>query len=272
MASGTISAYSVEAYNSAKQSENRLHDDAVAKRLGFSGGLVPGIDVYAYMSHPPLEYWGKAFLERGRLTGRFAKPIYDGEVATVAAQELDGGLELQVEAHGTVCATGQATLSPVAPSLVIDDFEASTPPPPEMRPAAGPDSYPVGTWLGMNPLVVTPEYHAQHLQDVREAYPVYIKEAIIHPGILMRLGNWALMHNVKIGPWIHVGGTLHFINTAHVGDELNIRAKVTGNTEKNGRRFVELDGLIVANGTTPIAHLRHTAIYYDSRWTSDPKA
>jgi hypothetical protein len=42
---------------------------------------------------------------------------------------------------------------------------------------------------------------------------------------------------------------------------LTARAKVTGNYDKKGHRFVELDALAVANGTTPIAHCWHIAIY-----------
>ena len=57
--------YSLEAYNTAINSENKMHDDTVAKQFGFTGGLVPGVDVYAYMSHVPLQVWGRAFLERG---------------------------------------------------------------------------------------------------------------------------------------------------------------------------------------------------------------
>ena len=37
-----IETYRVSAYNTAKQSENKMHDDTVARRFGFSGGLVPG--------------------------------------------------------------------------------------------------------------------------------------------------------------------------------------------------------------------------------------
>ena len=32
-----LEAYSVVAYNTAKDSENKIHDDAVAKRFGFTG-------------------------------------------------------------------------------------------------------------------------------------------------------------------------------------------------------------------------------------------
>ena len=42
-----LETYRVTAFNTAKQSENKMHDDTVARRFGFSGGLVPGVDVDA---------------------------------------------------------------------------------------------------------------------------------------------------------------------------------------------------------------------------------
>ena len=33
-----LETYRVEAYNTAKQSDNKMHDDKVARRFGFSGG------------------------------------------------------------------------------------------------------------------------------------------------------------------------------------------------------------------------------------------
>ena len=60
-----LETYRVEAYNTAKQSENKMHDDTVARRFGFSGGLVPGVDVLAYMMHMPIVRWRRDFLERG---------------------------------------------------------------------------------------------------------------------------------------------------------------------------------------------------------------
>ena len=49
-----LETYRVEAYNTAKQFENKMHDDTVARRFGFSGGLVFGVDVFAYMMHMPM--------------------------------------------------------------------------------------------------------------------------------------------------------------------------------------------------------------------------
>ena len=81
-----LETYRVQAYNTAKLSENKMHDDTVAKRFGFSGGLVPGVDVMAYMMHLPVAKWGRAFLERGLIEARFVKPVYDGEIADVTAR------------------------------------------------------------------------------------------------------------------------------------------------------------------------------------------
>ena len=103
----TIERYRVSAYNTAKQSENKMHDDTVARRFGFSGGLVPGVDVMAYMMHVPVAKWGRAFLERGLIEARFVKPVYDGEMAEVIGEEKDGILTVAVESRGQLCATGR---------------------------------------------------------------------------------------------------------------------------------------------------------------------
>src|SRR5260221_96381 len=70
-----------------------------------------------------------------------------------------------------------------------------------------------------------------------------------------------LVDNAILGPWIHVGSRMQLLSAAKTGDELTARAKVTGNYDKKGHRFVELDALVVANGTTPLAHCWHIAIY-----------
>ena len=75
--------YRLQAYNRSHDSENKIHDDAVARRYGFTGALVPGVEVYAYMMHLPVRRWGRAFLERGLIEARFVKPVYDGETAEV---------------------------------------------------------------------------------------------------------------------------------------------------------------------------------------------
>src|SRR5260370_37771387 len=49
-----IEPYRVSAYNTSKQSENKIHDDAVARRFGFSGVLVPRVDGVGLLIHRPV--------------------------------------------------------------------------------------------------------------------------------------------------------------------------------------------------------------------------
>lgn len=249
----------VSAYNLAKQSENKMHDDTVARRFGFTGGLVPGVDVFAYMSHMPVAKWGRAFLERGMMDGRFIKPVYDGEMADVTAEDDGEGILLKVTSRGELCATGRASLKATAPVVSIGDF--TDVPPVTKREPVDAQSYQVGKWLGIPAYTQTQDAAAEYLKDVRETDAVYSRDRIMHPGMLLRTMNWALMENAILGPWIHVGSMVQHLGVASVGDTLTARAKVTGNYERKGHRFVELDGVIVANGKTPIAHCQHTAIY-----------
>jgi hypothetical protein len=254
-----LEPYRVQAYNTAKQSENKMHDDTMAKRFGFSGGLVPGVDVMAYMMHLPVKKWGRLFLERGLIEARFIKPVYDGETVNVSGEERDDMLSIEVESRGQLCATGTASLPASAPSLSISDFTeiaAVT----ERRPVSA-ASYELGKWLGTVPRAWAGEAAKEYLTDVRERDPIYARDGLGHPGLLQRVMNKVLVDNAILGPWIHVGSRMQLLSAAKRGDELTARARVTGNYEKKGHRFVELDALVVANGHTPLAHCQHIAIY-----------
>jgi acyl dehydratase len=263
-----LETYRVEAYNTAKLSENKMHDDTVAKRFGFSGGLVPGVDVMAYMMHQPVAKWGRAFLERGLIEARFVKPVYDGEIADVTATERDGMLEIEVESRGQLCATGTASLPASAPSVSLADY-AEVAAVAERRPV-NEASYQLGKWLGTVPRAWAGEAATEYLTDVRERDPIYAREGLGHPGLVQRVMNKVLVDNAILGPWIHVGSRMQLLSAGKAGDEITGRAKVTGNYEKKRHRFVELDALVVANGTTPLAHCQHIAIYQPREQATAP--
>lgn len=251
--------YTVHAYNLAKNSENKMHDDSVARRFGFQGGLVPGVDVFAYMSHIPIAQWGKAFLERGLMDGRFFKPVYDGETAVVTAEEIDAGLAIKVESRGELCATGTASMPPETPNIALGDFQNVAVVGKTAH--ASEKTYQTGKWLAIPPFTLGAQGSLDYLRDARETDPLYADDKIVHTGMLLRTMNWALMENAILGPWIHVGSTIRYLGTAGVEEELTVRAKVTGNYERKGHKFVELDGIIVAGNSRPIAHCQHVAIY-----------
>ncbi len=251
--------YRVVARNLAKSSENKMHDDTVARRFGFAGGLVPGVDVFAYMSHLPVARWGRAFLMRGAMEARFTKPVYEGESVEVSAEETAEGMAIAVESRGEVCATGHASLREEAPALALDNFPTVAAV--AQRLPVTPQSYTVGAWLGIPPFRQGIAAMRDYLEGISETEPLFAHEAIVHPGMLLRTFNWALMEKAILGPWIHVGSSIQHLGVASVEDDLTVRAEVTGNYERKGHHFVELDGLIVANDGVPVARVHHVAIY-----------
>jgi acyl dehydratase len=257
----TMPPYHVEAVNTAKASENKIHDDATAQRFGFRGGFVGGVNVYGYIAHQPVARWGRAWLERGIGQAKFAKPVYEGDIAEVTAAEDAGGLTIAVHSLGVLCATGSASLPtdlPPAPNLA-DYREAAAR---SDRPVADEQTLRVGDWLGMDPLAATPAWHAETLHDLRETDPIYAREGIIHPGTTLRCCNWVLTQNVVLPAWIHIGSTVRNLGLARVGDTLTVRARVTKNYAHKGHKWVELDCLVVANNTTPVIQATHIAIYH----------
>jgi hypothetical protein len=115
--------------------------------------------------------------------------------------------------------------------------------------------------LWSRPLKLTHAEHAGYLAAIHEIEPLYERENLMHPAFMLRLSNFALKDNVKLGPWIHVASSIAHRDLAHVGDTLTARASVAANYERNGHRFVDLDIIIVADDERPIARVRHTAIY-----------
>jgi acyl dehydratase len=254
-----LAPYRVVAFNTAHDSENKIHDDATARRFGFGGGLVPGVDVYGYLSHLPVMRWGRAWLEHGTAECRFFKPVYDGDAVTVTATEADGTLEIAVESRGVVCTTGRAGLPDAAPIVNIDEFRQV--PERRERPPADEVSLPVDGWLGLDPYPITPEMAARYLADSHEGAAIYAEQGLVHPRDILRSCNFVISRNVLLGPWIHTGSHIQHLSAAPVGSVLSARARITGNYEHKGHRFVAIDALVVAEQRTPVARIAHTAIY-----------
>jgi acyl dehydratase len=257
--------YEVVAHNTATQSDNKIHDDEVARRFGFTGGLVPGVDVYAYLTHLPAATWGLDWLERGTMRGRFHTPVYEGDRVTVEVtshDERDGGPVVTLELRGSrgeLCAVGKASLPPTsieAPSssLWADVAQATKPPP------ASPLSLVVGTAFGLAPHGFHVSKAGAYLDDVRESSSLYRDEGVAHPGWLLRDANYVLSANVRLGPWIHVESVTQHHAVVRDGAEVQTRALVTREWEHKGHRFVELDVAVLADDEVA-NRITHTAIY-----------
>jgi len=248
----------VVAFNTATQSENKIHDDETASRFGFTGGLVPGVDVFAYMAHAPLKIWGERWLGGGSMRARFLRPVYDGEEAVLEARSTQDGLELALKSRDALCATGEARCDNASDLADIPECGAQ---PDELdRPPASASSLPVGKVLGYPVETYTREAGLEHLEAVREDVGLYDGGLICNPAYMLRRINYILATNVKLGPWIHSESEIFLHRVVRDGESLDVRARVIENFERKGHLIVALRFAVLADGE-PAMTGRHWAIY-----------
>ena len=246
--------HTVVAFNTATESLNRMHDDTVASTYGFRGGLVPGVDVWAYLTRPCIDRWGLDFLETGAMEVRFLLPVYDGEAVT--ARLDDDGALVALGPDGTERARGSASVESEPPLVQA----LGTAPLPETAPPATPERLRPGTMLGTMSFRYRAEHGPQYVEDIRDDAALFRDGSVCHPGQLARQANWALSRNVALGPWIHVGTSAHHRAVVRDGQQVEVRAVVADEREHKGHRFVDLDIEISADGE-PAWSAAHTAIW-----------
>jgi len=271
MSQDRLAEYRVKAHNTAAGSENEIHDDAVARRHGFRGGLVPGVTVYAYLTRPLVEALGRAWLERGTASVRFLRPVLDGEEVTVTgaiasrdARSLTAALSASTAASGE-CAALEATLPAGTPTPVNLTLYREAPLPAE-RPAASRAHLASLDALGTPVTLYDAACAAEYLARVADTLALYGGAGgLVHPAFFLDQANRALDSNVRLPPWIHTQSVVRHLRAARVGDTLRTLGRVRSLFEKKGRELVELDLCIVAGERPerprPVAHVLHTAIY-----------
>jgi hypothetical protein len=258
--------YRVKARNTSADSENKIHDDTVARQYGFRGALVPGVTVYAYLTQPVVAALGEPWLSRGTTAVRFRAPIFDGEEVLVAgavtsrdASAVTATLRASTAAAGE-CAVLEVTVPAGTPTPVNLAYYGAAPLPGERPPVSRTVLERPGP-LGTPEIVYDEALASDWLEQVSEPLDVYRGAgAWVHPAFFLKQANRALSQNVRLGPWIHVGSRVRHLGGARPGLTLSTRGRVRSLWEKKGREYVELD-LVVMAGSRPAAHVLHTAIY-----------
>lgn len=231
--------FRVRAHNTAKESENKIHDDRVAAAYGFRGGLVPGVAVYGYMIQPVVECLGRGWLERGAMSLRLVAPCYEGETVVT---RCNGSLATAENESGSLYASGQVSMDPSAGGVPFS-FQSHEAPEANQRPIASSETVVPGKRLG----------------SVREKLEVTDEAAV--PERLLHLANEILTRNFRMGPWIHAGSEIRHHSLAAAGEEITASGEIQECFERKGRRFAVAEIAMYGADSRPVASVRHTFIY-----------
>jgi hypothetical protein len=116
--SRSINGWSHVAFNQVPHSQNRIHSDEVAQSFGFTGALVPGVTISAYLMHPAVEAWGLDWLNRGAAHVRVQAPLYDEHRFDVETRvRAGGGYDAELRSDGTLCAIANVDLPSECPAV-----------------------------------------------------------------------------------------------------------------------------------------------------------
>jgi hypothetical protein len=237
----------VRAVNTAPDSENPIHRDSVAAEYGFRAGLVPGVTIYGYLAAAVIDRFGSHWLTRGAMDVRFFEPFYEGEEVAVSITDLP---ERRIKIEAASRASATAWINEV-PQPADYPARHST-----SKQEASRETIQPGKLLGT--LEKTLDLSHPGVSAPLDAF--IGPERFAHPAIILGLANELLMHNYRLGPWIHASSEVRNSKSARDGERLEVRGKIADAFERTGHEFVILDVAILSAGDL-VSRIRHTAIW-----------
>lgn len=265
------------AHNAATASENKIHSDAEARRLGLKGGLVPGVTLYAYQTEQLVPLLGPDWLRHGHCAVRFVRPVYEGEqvsctatLGTHAGDSRQGEITLDLAVlgpDGAVCAPGMAGLrwgDPAERRPAPRPFVVRRGP--ERRPLT-PTTVPLGEPLASRTLRVDAEAVQAYADELGDPNPWYRGGSpfglpLVPPGLLAGQPARLLRENFAYGPSVHAGSEIRHLGLALAGGEYRVDATIVEAFEKRGNHYLVADVLIADHTQTPIMQITHTSIFH----------
>jgi hypothetical protein len=260
------------ARNTAADSDNKIHDDAEARRYGYAGGLVPGVTLYAYLTRLAVTTFGPAWLESGTAECGFRRPVYEGERIICEGALVDGAaLDLRVLRDGIVCAEGRA-----ASGGALESAEPAVPlgrsvsdPLPELRPG----HVPIGVPLAPLHSVLSLEDAARYADDTGDPNPWYRGDspfggALVPPGWLAARQAPLIRRNFQFGPSIHVRSVIRHCAPAFAGRAYVTAGIIRETFERNGNHYLVMNAETRDDQDRIVYRVAHTTIF-SARTTAD---
>ncbi len=240
-----INGWAAEAFNQSPDSANEIHGDKIAKQFGFTGGLVPGVTISAYLIQPAVEAWGLDWLSRGYAHVRVGSPLYDEEQFEVRITEqnrADYKAEL-LRPDGTLSASAEVSLPDVA----------ATPPTRRGDPIADKDF--VGAAASFDRWTKLKEEGCQALRyywGEEHRMQTYLRDdngmsgllqsgdgGYANMGYLLGISNWILASNAHMNPWLHLETSSQNYKPVPAGTSIIAEMTTEDFYERKGHEFVD---------------------------------
>jgi len=245
------------------RTNNIVHDNDEARKLGFRAGLITGTTIYGYASHLPVANWGVLWLTRGTAMLSLRGPTFEGEGVAVRASESKEAADTY-EVEVTSVDPGPRMLMraslrsrDAAPELRIPRKAANATMPELTR-----DLLATGTVLPTLDDRLTEAEMLEYLEQIQEASSIYRTHKLVHPGQLLHLANESLMQNFTLEPWYHVKTELEYHSPVAWDEPISIRARVVEPYERHGSELVTIDYEWVADESRLASRARHTLMYH----------
>jgi len=238
--------WSARAFNTAPDSENKIHGDELAKEYGFEGGLVPGVTISAYLIHPVIDLWGEEWLEKGFANCRITSPLYDNEnfkviLDTIKDNHINTSL---IRSNEILSANAEVSITRELPEppllrkdkLVESDFVApqATKEVWEGLKEGGCRAFKF-YWGGKDPLL--------YLRD-ENLLPKLLQPSeggFSNLCFLLGCSNWILSGNAYMNPWVHLQTVSQNFRSVPFGTTLISEMSVNETYKKKGHEFVDVN-------------------------------
>lgn len=245
-----------------------VHDDEVARRLGYKAALVPGAFVYGHMSRLAIEAWGTAWARHGSMSARFRKPVYNGDVLTVEASAVETAGSCTRSAvvmrnqDGEEVALGWVGMPAAEPEPPPAIETCPIRPFSEPRPVIAAGGLKVGMRIGTSARVLTEEEFRISLSAFDEKHPLYTDLGFLHSGCLIRLAMADTNRSFVLPrPIVFVAGEAQHFALVFPGQCLATSGTITSVYERKGKHYFDSEEYLIADGRTIAARFRRTTIY-----------
>lgn len=232
-------------------SSDGIHSDETARDLGFAGGFVPGVTLYAHVAAELLSQ-GVDWLRTGSVEYRFRRPVYDAEEVLFTVDAAEPGFTIASPDGSDARALGR---------LEVND------PPPAVRPAVPvtPEHAPLGATdqVGV-PLQITATIDRERAAAAIAASDGYAWRE--NGRTLLPVGLWLNPINLlrtyyDSAVTIHYAGRVWHHSPVYLGETVIKRGHITGFEERKGNQIVAFVVAIETDDGRPVATVEHQSVY-----------